>query len=424
MTGPPARRVRSSGAFLLISRSDHRAPAFLHKAHTFALAFLVAGSLAACSGSGDGPRARPGPEPWTLPPEFLWGISTDVSLHGQFPWLDLPVEERVDLFVARLQELGVGWLMAHVIWNEITPCLALPLAGEADVTDGMIEAHAAGASRWSAYDHLLQRTEEAGIGVVLGIGGSFTRMLPDASCDGDTRPATPDNLGSASYLAHLSLHARAAVRRYQDRVRVWLLDPELNFGWGHLFFSNWRQGDLWMDWAFTYEVIDVLSRAVRAEAPGALVTTQVLTDDPLWREWLAGVEAHLDVIGVSGYPNYFCGVPLVGANLANRVELARRMVPDKPVVLFMSGYPTPEIVPLCQGTFTAENQGKWIEQAAPAVRAGGARGFFYFTLSDEDYMGHPWHLVDALECCFGLIGAGDRYKEGWDAYRRIVRERP
>jgi hypothetical protein len=179
-----------------------------------------------------------------------------------------------------------------------------------------------------------------------------------------------------------------------------------------------------MDWPFTYEIIEVLGRAVRAEAPGALITTQVLTDDPLWREWLAGIESQLDVIGLSGYPNYFCGLPLAGASLAGRVDLARRLVRDKPIVIFMSGYPTPETVPFCAGTFTSENQGKWIEQAAPAVRASGAKGFFYFTLSDQDYTGHPWHLVTALECCFGLIGQGDRLKDGWEAYQKAIGQMP
>jgi len=407
-----------------MSRWGRRAARFLRGARPFVVVCLVLFCLSACSGGGDSPAGAPVPDPWSFPAEFLWGISTDVSLHGQFPWKDLALEQRIDLFVARLQDLGVGWLMAHVVWNEITPCIAPPLAGVADVTGSMIEAYAADASRWCAYDRLLERTEQAGLGLVLGIGGSFTRMLPLVSCGGDTRPATPDNLGADAYLAHLYLHARAAVRRYQDRVHIWLLDPEHNFGWGHLFFSNWRQGRLWMNWEFTHQVIEVLSRAVKTEAPGALVTTQILTDDPLWRQWLAGVEAHLDVIGLSAYPNYFCGVPLAGGDLANRVDTARRRVPDKPVVIFMSGYPTPEVVPLCQGTFTSENQGRWIEQAAPAVRASGAAGFFYFTLSDQDYAGHLWHLVDALECCFGLIGAGDLPKAGWDAYWRAVMELP
>jgi len=407
-----------------MSRWGGRARPFDRRTRTFVLAYLVPLCLFACSGSGDGAGGAPGSEPWTLPPEFLWGISTDVSLHGQFPWKDLPLEQRIDLTVARLQDLGVGWLMAHVIWNEITPCLVSPLAGIEDVTDSLIQAYAADASKWSAYDRLLVGTEQADIGLILGIGGSFTRMLPVASCGRETRPATPDNLGRTSYLANLYLHARGAVRRYHDRVHIWLLDPELNFGWGHVLFSNWREGSLWMDWAFTYEIIEVLSRAVRAEDPDALVTTQVLTDDPFWGQWLTGIEAHLDVVGLSGYPNYFCGLPLAGANLVDRVDQAGRLVRGKPIVIFMSGYPTPETVPLCAGTFTGENQGKWIEQAAPAVRASGARGFFYFTLSDQDYTGHPWHLVTALECCFGLIGQGDRPKAGWEAYRHAMGELP
>ncbi len=380
----------------------------LHGRRGILLLLLTAAAAQSCSG-----RSKPLECEIDRPMlGFAHGARYDMYI-----WQDLPFEERVALAAADVVELGGGWFRPHPSWKDTEPVVDRPGLTIEGITDQMVESYASGdpAIDWSKTDAVVDGFTDAGVCLCLVVNGGYENHLPDfVDPAGQTLLFTPDNAGRDLYLAAVSLHVRATVRRYRDRVRDWQIENELNVAcetvrWG------WRQGeDAWCDPEFLDRLMSTLADAVHAEDPTARRTHNFHTDFH-WLEDVEEWEPLLEVIGIDAYPNYLYGEPVNGETVGERVGLTVDVANGKPIAVLESGYPTqPE-----DKDFSEQGQAAYIEQAIRTTFENGGSGFFYFTLVTNEQGGAG--LAD-VEPYWGLFHRDGTRKLGWGAYREINRE--
>ena len=360
----------------------------------------------------------PPTEPVELP-EHLIGVS----------------QGRVD-DVGLAAELGVGWMRAHIAWDDVEPEIYERLYAVCDVDENpelvldYIDTH-----DWSVPDTLLTETKNHDLEPLIILGHGYTHALPYF----EGARLTPNRFGRMYYLGHLYLHARAVVERYDGDgehdapgglvVKFWQLENELNqafltalWGWRTPSYLD-AVGSAWQRWDFVTDVLETLSRAVRIEDPEALTMVNFHTDVPealnhgfLLPSWPESIRLwidHIDVVGIDAYPNYYSPEPVRGEVLGERVAIADEMGCGKPVVVVETGYPTG---PAERG-FTEVGQALYIQEAYDAAMGAGAQGFFLFGLRTSE--SHTTEItpedVENLAYVIELFEAGNFRELFWFA---------
>ncbi|MFC1719099.1 hypothetical protein ACFL6S_35935 [Candidatus Poribacteria bacterium] len=279
---------------------------------------------------------------------------------------------------------------------------------------------------WTATDSLVNPMANNGFVIVPWIGYGVTSNLPVIN----GKRATPDTLGHEQYLGCIYRYARATVRRYRDRIHHWMIEGELNEAQLTALFG-WREGSAWTTEEFLTKLIATLHDAVRAEDPDAKIVIVFHTDihegihhdvrpgfingamlaGPYhWTEWLEKWKQYLDIVGIDCYSNYYTADPIYGADIGDRVTTAKGIVPDKPVIVFETAYPTaaPDVTLPDPVSFTEEKQARYVGSAINSAIDSGANGFFYFTLQSKGMTGGYTDAdLDALRVLGNAFRDGD-----------------
>ncbi len=298
----------------------------------------------------------------------------------------------VALNIQYTQDLGAEYVRLDIAWNRIEQNLQAPYPTVAEVDgDPTIISDYTSSVDWTVTDNRVSSLVGAGFTLMPRVVFGVTGKLPLIS----GQPATPDQLGTEYYLGCAYRHVRAVVRRYKTDIHYWAIEGELNEAPLSALFG-WRDGLSWSNTAFLTDLIATLHDAVMAEDATAQVVIAFHTDihenihhDPMaaifvgpyhWTEWLEIWEPYLDIIGLDCYPNYYGADPNYGAEVGERVDIAREMAPDKPVVVFETAYPVPAPgVTLPEPMeFTEEKQNEYVSDAISSAIEYGASGFFYF----------------------------------------------
>jgi len=292
------------------------------------------------------------------------------------------------------QDLGAEYVRLDIAWNIIEQNLQAPYPTVAEVDgDPTIISDYISSVDWTVTDNRVSSLVGAGFTLVPRVVFGVTEKLPLIS--GDAATPDHDQLGREYYLGCAYRHVRAVIRQYKTDIHYWIIEGELNEAPLSVFFG-WRDGTAWSDTGFLTELISTLHDAVRAEDPSAQIAIAFHTDihknihhDPMaaifagpyhWTKWLAQWEQYLDIIGLDCYPNYYGADPNYGAEVGERVDIAREIAPDKPVVVFETAYPAPAPgVTLPEPVdFTETKQDQYVDDAISSVIEYGTSGFFYF----------------------------------------------
>ena len=218
---------------------------------------------------------------WRVPEEGLWGFAHCAFYDSWYPWSNSGFAERLRMLVMDLLESGANSFRPQLHWHQVQETVPHGLRSPGDVSDEMVDRLARGeGARWELYDSMVDSLIAAGMVPHLVLGAAYDFQIPSTSQGGCSDRARPDVIGMDSYLGQLYLHARAAARRYRGRVRIWQLENELNCAGETMLLAGWRTGRAWLDSGFLTSVIEVLSRAVREEDPGALTSHNFHTQ---WR---------------------------------------------------------------------------------------------------------------------------------------------
>ena len=362
----------------------------------------------------------------SVPPLFGISHAEKWNLDSLYRWDEtLSDRERVQRLAEDLGELGAARYRPNLNWREVQPELAPTPSEPAELTESLIDAAAAGAAGsgfdWTVFDLLFDTLLDSSIVVLPVLGNSDDWRLP--RLPGTEDAANPNAIGKDAYLLHLSFYARAAVRRYSNRIHVWQIENELNVAIFTTAVPTGRKGNAWADETFLERVILTLEEAVKAEDPRALVITNFHTDLPEvlhdWREALLAWSPYLDWIGLDVYPNYLKGVPVRGEDVAVRVRQARELIRDaKPVLVLETGYPSG---PAGKG-FSEAGQAEYMATASRAAVEAGARGFFVYTLVSPERPDEFGQGFQAVENYWGFFRADGSAKPAFATLQQAIRE--
>lgn len=365
---------------------------------------------------------------WKIPLSGLWGFSHCAFFDSWYPWSGETYEARLQRLVDDMQACGADSFRPQLHWHQVEPFLAAGLSGPEDVTEELVDTYAHGHKwgNWARYDRMIAALVQRRIEPHIVLGAGYDFQLPISSVGRTCARAVPDCIGRDRYLAHLYLHARAAVRRYNTRVHVWQLENELNAAGETMLFVRWRSGRSWLDFGYLTAIMDVLSRAVRTEDPTALTSHNFLTQWRVipgiydWRKDVKRWHRYLDIIGVDAYPNYLFGLPSRGAALAKPVRRAVEIAEGKPVMVLESGYP---VKPRHRGMSEAR-QAEYACDVLPAAVEAGASGFYYYTLvSPEGFpVQGPWsnRFFQSVEPWWGMVRIDDSKRPAWFEYQKAM----
>jgi len=365
---------------------------------------------------------------WEIPAAGLWGFSHCAFYDSWYPWSGGTFQQRLERLTADLVDSGADSFRPHIHWRQVEPVLVTSLRTPGDVTEEMVGEYAAGGPGvdWGRYDPMIDSLVDAGIEPHIVLGAAYDFQVPLLGPDAGCALAGPDSLGHDRYLAHVHLHARAAVRRYRDRVHIWQLENELNVAGETMLFFRWRRGRSWMDRGFLTALIEVLSRAVHMEDSNALASHNFHTDIKVvkgiydWRKDVIRWLPFIDVVGVDGYPNYISGWPSRGHMVGKKVREAVRVSGGRPVMVLESGYP---VRPRYRG-FNEARQAEYARDGLTSAREAGARGFYYYVIcSPEGYaVDGPWsdRFLQSVEPWWGMVRSDDSRRPAWFAYKRAM----
>ncbi len=328
------------------------------------------------------------------------------------------------LTVDILDDIGANSVCFFIRWREVEPEIVNYLTveeveGKPGLVDDFIRS-----GNWDAFDRRIQPFVDAGINVFVVVGGGFSCDIPFF----EGRPATPDRLGRENYLGHVFLFASAAARRYKDKVKGFVLEDELNeaaltalFGWRSP--SPLTAKSLWSDFDFLTELMESLSRAVRSEAPDALVMVNFHTDihpnfhampspelssivgGKNWIESAVAWQDYMDVVALDAFPNYYTADPVYGSDLGDKVAEIKSSLPGKPVIVLSTGYSVPrDGENPSPANWTEEKQNRYLSEAIESSLRAGARGFFYFDLAGQGCKPPPGGYTEQDLLALGRIG--------------------
>ena len=365
---------------------------------------------------------------WYIPEVGLWGFSHCAFFDSWYPWTGGTFDERLARLTGDLADSGASSFRPHIHWRQVEPLLVGSLRTSGDVTGEMVGEYAAGGPGvdWGGYDRMIGSLVDAGIEPHIVLGAAYDFQVPFLETGDERALAVPDRLGRDRFLAHAYLHARAAVRRYRDRVHLWQLENELNVAGETMLFFRWRSGRSWLDRGFQTALMETLARAVREEDPAALTSHNFHTDIRVikgiydWRKDVRGWLPFIDVVGVDSYPNYLLGWPPRGRAVGKKVAEAVEVSGGRPVMVLESGYP---VRPRYRG-FNEARQAEYAQDALLSALEAGARGFYYYVMcSPEGYpVQGPWsnRFLQSVEPWWGMVRRDDSRRPAWFAYERAM----
>lgn len=370
---------------------------------------------------------------WRIPDEGLWGFSHCAFYDTWYPWSGATYAERLSRLVGDLGASGANSFRPQIHWHRVEPVLIDPpgvrIARPEDVTDEQVEAYSKGREGvyWDDYDRMIDALVAAGIEPHIVVAAAYDFQLPSFASGATFERAIPDRVGRDRYIARAYLHARAAARRYRDRVHIWQLENELNCAGETLLLTRWRTGRSWLDRGFLTALLEAISNAVRQEDPAALTSHNIHTD---WRiikgiyDWRNDVKRwlpFLDVVGVDSYPNYIWGWPSLGRAVGRKVGRAVEVAEGRPVMVLESGYP---VRPRRRG-MSEKRQAEYVRDAIGSSVDAGAVGFYYYMVcSPEGYpVEGPWsnQFFQSIEHWWGMVRRDDTRRPSWFAFQEAVR---
>ena len=363
-----------------------------------------------------------------------YGFAHAYEFHyGLFPWEKGGFEGRLKAAIHALSEMGAMWWRPHIPWSRVEPRILAPLKARSDVTEDLVAAYSAGewpGVDWTETDLWVNAVLKAGIQLHAGLGIAYVSQLPCQEHGSRNLLFTPGIVDPECYLAHLFLHARATVRRYRDRIRVWQLENELNNAFEVKWVNRWRAGK-WGPWDWLTRIVTTLQEAVKQEDPQAVVTHNFSCDAPSlyplysWKKDIERWAPFLDWIGVDQYPNYLKGWENHGEKIGRLVEQVRECISDeKPVWVLETGIPA---LPAYKG-FSEALQAEYYESVLDSVEKAGGRGvLFYCLASQEGGPGNQWHKRrqwHKVEDHWGLFRRNGTPRQAFQALKNRYGPRP
>ena len=341
-----------------------------------------------------------------------------------YNWTNKPCQNDFDcqmLLLNKAAELATQTVKLEVPWRRIAGDLTYQANLNPDNLQGETletEVNALLArTTWQEFDQAVDGALERRFDVVLQLlQGQISKLptmqgkiiAPDTrppGIEGDYHYVDPD-----AFLWHLKVFAHAAVRRYRNKVAIWVAENELNaarfaqLGWG------WRHGNCWADDSpdgFQDREWAILRDAVRAEDPDARLMVGLHQ-----LNLMKGIERFgrdVDIIGINFYPNRYFATPILGMAVGELVWATRRALmgfqtisphygwANKQVYVDETSYPgaipdasveAPSSISLDSNLtyYSRGRQKKYMQDAIRTATENGAKGFFWWGLLDfESY---------------------------------------
>jgi len=329
--------------------------------------------------------------------EFFYGINTWGTRTGP---------------IAPLHELRVEWHSPFLLWKHVASeveQIELTVA-QVRAAPEMIDQYIAERD-WSRFDDVIGTLLGEGFHIFPVIGQCFTSTVPNY----DGKPIIPHNpeeeitffdnpqgfdlypIGRENFLGHLYLHARAVVRKYNDVVDYWMVDPEMNQSALFRLFGGWKAGNGWADWDYVTSVLQTLYEAVKDEEPTDLVCFPFNVDQPAsvtffyahsplvsggdvtvldWPDAVTDWLPYMDIVGIDFFESQGNPDPDCYERIKERVEMVVARAEGKPVMVTSIGVPSG---PTELG-WSEASQAEYVAQAFDAAVHAGAQGFFYFEI--------------------------------------------
>jgi hypothetical protein len=268
---------------------------------------------------------------------------------------------------------------------------------------------------------MINKMIEHGLNPFLCLGAGYLHQMPLVNTGRHITRFDHHSVPAEAYLGHLSLHARAVVRRYKDRCRRWQLENELNEAAGTFIFLRWRLGIRWLNPGFQNMVMTVLYEAVKKEDPHALTSHnmsmafKIIPGLYSWYKDILKWNKYMDIIGFDPFPNYLRGEPIkIGEVLRKTVQKLRNLGLNKPIYVLEDGYP---VMPSSRG-FSEQGQKRYFEEMLDTAENIGLEGVFpYCFCSQEGSPGNEWHKrmkIQDIEDWWGLFRADGTPRPAYD----------
>jgi len=278
---------------------------------------------------------------------------------------------------------------------------------------------------WSMLDDVVKRSLDLSMEPIIEIGEGTWWCLPQFN---KTKYSMdPNEIGKTKYLTYMYAFSRAVVMRYsgeesrrmfgrrvatrsagddannllddQPAITLYQIENELN----EAYFSSligWRKfkllGNVWNDWDFLTELMEMLHTAVKDECETCLATQNLHTDlsaevhrltfvHGFYLDAIRNWHSYMDFISFDSYPNYYVSQPLLPEVLGDKVAAIREVLKDlgedqKKVIVMETGYAVSNLTSDLPASlnFTQEHQYEWIHRAVQSIIKAGGDGILYF----------------------------------------------
>jgi len=339
------------------------------------------------------------------------------NLQNGFQWQNnWGVYQKINAAFDKMALYGITGCRVEAKWDNIQRSAEVKLGKTPDqVTENDIHSLMNNnATEWQVLDYILDKADEKGIIVFMVVGMGHQERPPGTPSAPNANMA-PDNSGSFytengnyvavtadDYLYNLKLYAHAVVRKYADRIGVWQIENELNAARYAESFNWWRKGNLWREdqiGGFQDKVWNILVNTVRTEDPRSKIIHDfhMFSIEDRVKRW----GGDCDIIGVNFYPNQLFAYPVFDFAVGEYVWAVRRMLKglnmsDKPVWVTETGYPgkttatspDPYSIDVDVKHFSDDRQSAYLENSLQSAIDNGAKGYFYFSLTNEENDGN------------------------------------
>lgn len=363
------------------------------------------------NGTESNPESFVGIQPDPVPDNTLdrigFGCQYESFLYAFRGWSCDPGSElsRALKILDDMENLGIPTVRLEVPWREVVGNIPSDRVNcglnPEMVTDELIDSLVQNGN-WEVFDQILDAAIERKMDLIFFIGYGSTSHTPlvEGLSMAPSKTPLPANSGGMyyvdedTYLYYLKLFAHAAVRRYRNKVPVWMIEGELNAARFAYLFGWWREGNSWADdspGGFNDRVWDILVEAVRSEDPSAKLTSEFHMLNLV--KALQRYGPDLDIIGVNFYPNQLFAYPVMGFMVGEMVWATRRAlkgldIEDKPVYITETNYPAleeadpPSDISIGEDLmyFSYSRQCEYLRDAIKSVLEYGGKGFFWFSL--------------------------------------------
>jgi hypothetical protein len=318
------------------------------------------------------------------------------------------IHDDEEQFFQFLDSLEIKFIRSDINWKAVEPLLD-PLTNQS--IDDYVTAHS------QVFDNLeihFQLADQYLYDFLVSIGDGHS--IPAEAITGKElwvgygiEPASEDEeLGYSSdiyeflprdgYLAALSRHIGAVVRRLKDVIDFWQVENELNqadlaalANSGSTFRRN---GSAWAHVDFLDEVMQTMTAAIKIEDPNARITHNF---HPFRLRKIQDWDQYLDVIGLTYHPNFMTAFPLLSDFSGELVKIAYYLLDGttKPVWILSSGYPAMRNGGTADWDFSEDfnsnlvdfntaRQVNWMSEALASTGASETKAFLFRTYQAHD----------------------------------------